>query len=155
MKFLYVFVALILFGCSEPSNYDDCILKHMEGVKSDQGAQLIHKSCYEKHNKKTSPKGVRKLELKEQFKLTGRAGVGYTSNYYSGNIYNGNESITITEVKIKITTKSDKSERSKEYIDSVSVPPLSSGEFGFTFMPSDKGSEYSWNIVSAKGYESQ
>tara|TARA_R110001583_G_scaffold146816_1_gene298840 strand:- start:1103 stop:1570 length:468 start_codon:yes stop_codon:yes gene_type:complete len=155
MRIVFILVLLALFGCSESNNYDECILKHMEGVKSDHGAKLIRKSCYDKHNKKAQPTGVRKLELKEQSKITGRAGVGYTSNYYTGNIYNGNELLTITEVKIKITTKSGKSESYKEYIDTVNISPLSTGEFAFTFMPGDKGSDYSWNIVSAKGYKSQ
>jgi len=155
MRIVYVFVTLILFGCSESSNYDECILKHMEGVKSDHGARLISNSCYEKHNKKSTPKGVRELELEEEFKLTGRAGVSSIYNYYKGDIYNGNESITLTEIKIKITTTSGKSETSKEYIDTVHISPLSTGEFAFTFMPGDKGSEYTWNIVSAKGYKSQ
>jgi len=155
MRIQYVFFALLLSGCGSEDNYDECILKHMEGVKSDHGAKLIQESCYEKYNKIEIPEGVRKLSQNEQLKVTGRAGVGYSHDYYSGSIYNGNESITITEVKIRITSKSNGSESSRDYIDSVSVSPLSTGKFGFSFMVGDKGSEYSWYIVSAKGYKSK
>ena len=80
--------------------------------------------------------------------LTGRAGLSY-GNTFSGSIYNGNRDVTITEVEIAVTaSKGD----SKVYITKVLVLPLSTSNFSFDIVVGDKGSEYSWNIVSAKGY---
>lgn len=35
-------------GWLGPSDYDECILKHMKGVTSDVAAKLIRRSCREK-----------------------------------------------------------------------------------------------------------
>ncbi|MGO2181796.1 hypothetical protein [Pseudoalteromonas sp. 20-MNA-CIBAN-0454] len=148
-----ILATLFLLGCDEkPETYDECILENMKGVKSDVGAKLIHRSCYEKNKKQTTPKEIKQLGVKERLNLTGRASLGY-SNYYSGNIYNGNESITVTELKIKITTTNGKSKTSRYYIDEVNIPPLTSKSFGVDIILGGSGSEYSWVISSAKGYE--
>ena len=148
-----ILVTLFLLGCDEkPATYDECILENMKGVKSDVGAKLIHRSCYEKNKKQTTPKEIKQLEVKEQLNLTGRASLGY-SNYYSGNIYNGNESISVTELKIKITTVDGKKKTSRYYICKVNIPPLTSKSFGFDIILGGVGSDYSWAISSAKGHE--
>lgn len=148
-----ILVTLFLLGCDEkPATYDECILEHMKGVKSDVGAKLIHKSCYEKNKRQTTPKEIKQLGVKERLNLTGRASLGY-SNHYSGNIYNGNESITVTELKVKITTVDGKKETSRYYISKVNIPPLTSKSFDFDIILGGNGSEYSWAISSAKGYE--
>lgn len=155
MKKNCTFIVLFLIGCSNPENYEECILKHMEGVKSDYGAKLIHASCYKKHNNKSSPEGVRSLELEEQLRLSGKANVSYFNDYYTGNIYNGNQFITLTEIKIRVITRLISSEESNDYLVKVNIPPLTTGEFKFNFMPGESGSEYSWKIISAKGYKSE
>lgn len=144
-----------LAGCdqfSQPQNFDDCILKHMDGVTSDKAALLITRSCRKKFPKGSAErKRARDLSFLELVNLTGRAGLDYGS-YYSGSIYNGNKNITITSVTIRITGKSGKKSNTREYTDEVSIPPLSTADFGMNIIRGDKGTDYSWGIVSARGY---
>ncbi len=147
--------ALVLMGCdqlSSPQNYDDCILKNMHGVDSDVGAAQIRDSC-----RKKFPEGieyrhkVRELEPIELLDLTGRGGLSY-GNRYSGSMYNGNESVTVTSIKAKVTTRTGEVETAREYQVSTNIPPLTTADFGFDIIAGDKGSHYSWEIVGGRGY---
>lgn len=148
-------VVLALSGCDQlaaPKTFDDCILKHMDGVTSDKAAVLINRSCREKFPEGSEEKQrSRELAYDELKNLTGRAGLSF-GNYYSGSLYNGNEDITITSVTIKITGKLGIASTSREYTDDVTIPPLNTKDFGVNIVVGDDGTEYSWGITGARGY---
>lgn len=124
----------------------------MKGVTSDKAALLIKRSCRNKFPVKPKPTPQAKsLSHSELSKLTGTAGLGY-SNYFSGNIYNGNINLTVSSISINITTKIDGKEVTRTYKDDVSIASQTTGEFGFTILKNDKDSKYSWYINSAQGY---
>lgn len=146
---------ILLTGCdqfSQPKNFDDCILKHMEGVTSDQAAKLIYRSCRAKFPADSIEKReIRDLTGPELSKLTGSAGL-ILQSYYGGSIYNGNKDITVTSVTIQISGTLGESTTSRDYTDEVTVPPLSTREFGVNIVGGDEGTYYSWSINSARGY---
>ncbi|WP_262460781.1 hypothetical protein [Alloalcanivorax balearicus] len=155
-KIIVILIIGFLSGCDQiasPKDYDDCILKNMKGVDSDLGASEIRGSC-----RKKFPKGSeyrfkeRDLEPIEIISLDGRAGLRF-GNRYSGNIYNGNKNTTITSVTVKITAKVGEKESSREYKTDVKILPLTTSDFGFDIVASEKGSEYSWSIVGGKGFK--
>lgn len=160
---LLLFFLTIIVGCNseeKPKDYDDCILINMRGVDSDAGARQIRDSCRKKHPVGSEYKHLeRDLNDIEISGITGTAGLsksyradlGY-SNKYVGSLYNGNKSVTITTVLIKIITTQDESISTKEYETSVFIKPLSSGDFNFDIFVGGAGSKYSWQIVSAKGF---
>jgi len=147
--------AFLVAGCdqfSQPKNFDDCILKHMDGVTSDKAALLINRSCREKFpGGSEEEKRSRDLTYAELSKLTGRASLSF-GNYYSGSLYNGNEGITVTSVTIRVTTKLGEVETTREYTDEVTIPPLSTKDFGVNIVVGDEGTDYSWGINGARGY---
>ena len=67
-------------------------------------------------------------------------------------MYNGNADITVTQLRIKVTTKIDRQEVSRIYLDDVMIPPHSAKEFGFDIVVGDKGADYSWDTDGAKGH---
>lgn len=150
-----IFTAVFLAGCdqfSQSKNLDDCILKHMDGVTSDKAALLINRSCREKFPEGSEAKRrSRDLSYIEQSKLTGRAGLSF-GNYYSGSIYNGNEDIIVTSVTIRVTGKLGDKTTPRDYADNVTIPPLSTRDFGVNIVVGDEGAEYSWGIMGARGY---
>lgn len=146
----------LLSGCdqiSAPKDYDDCILKNMGGVDSDLGASEIRRSCRKKFPEGSEFKNrIRVLEPWEVYSITGRAGLEY-GNRYSGSLYNGNKNITVTSVKVRVTTKIAKGENSREYRVKVNIPPETTSDFDFDIIVGDKGSEYSWGVIGGSGYE--
>lgn len=90
---------------SSPRNYDECILKYMSGVDSNLGASQIIQSCRKKFPV-GSEYAYKERELKpvEIKSLTGRGSYpGY--GQFTGEIHNGNESVTVTAIRINLTTK--------------------------------------------------
>jgi len=154
-SFLLVVLATSVAGCDQlfgHRTFDDCILQNMKGATSDIAARAIHKSCREKF-----PEGAEAVAKSDDLEpwqvaaLTGRAGLNY-GNSYSGSIYNGNQDITITQVRVEVTTKSDGKSIARTYTADVTIPPLSTRDFSFDVVTGDKGADYSWNISGAKGY---
>ena len=141
-----------LVGCERVDTFDDCVLKHMEGVTSDDAAQMIYESCREKFpEEKKVIGGERYLTPQELGKLTGRAGLSF-GNRYSGSIYNGNESIVLSSVTIGVTGKLDEAKTAREYTAKIKVPPLTTRDFSVDIVVGDQGTEYSWSITRARGY---
>lgn len=144
-----------LAGAAAPSDYDECILKSMKGVKSDLAAKSIIRSCRNKF--RDTPRGKlesRALSFDEMLQITGRArfrGPSLGDNF-SGKIYNGNSDITVSEITIQITTAIGGKEITKLYRDDVTIEPQTAGYFGFNILEGDKDADYSWTINSAKGY---
>lgn len=149
-------VALMLGGCDQvfgPKDYDDCILQNMKGVNSDLGAKQIAHSCRVKFVDK--PKAIHKersLKFSELVAITGRAGVGAYDNAYSGNLYNGNADITITSLLIEVTENKSGNAISRKYLVERKIKPLTTEFFSVDIVTGSKGADYSWKIVSAKGY---
>ena len=140
-------------ACDSPSSYDDCILKHMEGVKSDRGAFLIESSCGEKYPDIPIQLQKSRNLIRDEFtKVTGRAGLNY-GNRYSGNLYNGNQEITVTQVRVRVTTNKDEVTAFKDYLVEVNIPPMTAVDFGFDIVLGDKGTNYSWGLFGGDGYE--
>jgi hypothetical protein len=83
--------------------------------------------------------------------LNGRAGLEY-GDRFGGTIYNGNADVTVTQLRIKVTTKIDRQDVSRIYVDDVIIPPHSAKAFGFDIVVGDKGAEYSWDTDGARGH---
>lgn len=155
-KLAIAFLISILAGCDQitsPKDYDDCILKNMKGVNSDVGANQIRQSCRKKFPEGSEYKyKERDLGFLEITAVTGRAGLSY-GNRYSGSLYNGNEDITVTSVKIRVTGKNGDTETSREYQVGVKIPPQTTSDFSFDIIVGEQGAEYSWGIVGGKGFK--
>ena len=144
----------LLTGCdNNPKSYDDCILQNMHEVKSDKGAILVMQSCAEKFPKGSEIINVKTRELtsEELSMLDGRAGLSY-GNHYSGTMYNGNNNLAVTELRINVQTTISGEQNTLEYLSKVTIQPLSTKDFDFDIIVGDKGAEYSWSIAGARGY---
>lgn len=146
-----VALTMMLAGCG-PHDFDACILQNMKGTKSNVAAAGIRRSCRQKF-----PKGAEvfakshDLDPQQVTKLSGRAGLAFGSDY-SGTVYNGNASTTVTRVRVEVTTKSSGQPNSRIYTVNVIAAPLSAHDFSFEIVQGDKGAGYSWRIVGARGY---
>lgn len=139
-------------GWFGPSDYGECILESMKGVTSDKAAILIARSCREKFPDKPKDKPkTRSLSYDELSKLPGKAGHDF-GNRFSGNIYNGNTNVTVTNISISVTTKIDGKEVTRTYTDEVNIAPQTTADFGFNIVTGDKDAKYSWGISGAQGY---
>lgn len=151
---------LVAAGCdqlAQPENFDDCILKHVSGVGSDRAAVMISQSCREKFpdtrtGDDTEPTDS-ELTDAELSELTGRFRV--SGRQYGGTIYNGNPDITVTSMTFTVTATLDDNAESREYRTEATIPPLTVGDFGVHIIPGDEGTEYSWDITSARGNRKQ
>lgn len=140
-------------GWFGPSNYDECILKSMNGVTSDAAAGAINRACRAKYPVKGPSDSEVPANVVSQ--LDGRA--GYSYGYFEGTIYNGNKDWTITQLTIVLTPKQkdkslDQTHRAKEYNVNVTIPPLINTKF-IESVASDGSNEFDWHISSARGYK--
>ena len=139
-------------GWFGPSNYDECILDSMKGTTGDLAAQLIAKSCRKKFPVKPEPViPSRDLSSDKISQITGRAGISY-GNSYSGNLYNGNSGVTVTQVTLSISCSIAKKNVTRNYYVDVNIPPLTTKDFTISIVAGDAGAEYTWSVISAKGY---
>lgn len=123
----------------------------MRGVTSNVAAAEIKRSCRGKFP--TDPEAKpepRELAASEVEALTGRAGLMF-GNTYGGNIYNENNDLTVTRIRIKVTTKIDGKIVSRVYLADVTIPPHSAADFSFSIIRGDAGADYSWSIDGAMG----
>jgi hypothetical protein len=135
----------------EPKNYDDCLLQNIRNVHTQLGEAQITLACRDKFSAKKKPKG-RKLSPAELEMLIGSSGLGYTSDYYSGRIYNGNYSLKITKVFIQLTINEQDRQIQRVYVDdNLSIAPLQVGNFGFPILSGSKNAHYEWQISGAEG----
>ena len=153
---LILVVGLITWHSFEPSNYDECILDSMKGVTNDVAAAAIRQSCRQKFpddkpKQSFFPHFSRNLSQDDIAQISGRAGLSY-SNKYSGNFYNGNSNVTLTQVTISISTLSNGINDTRTYSVDVNIPPLKAKDFTIDIIIGDAGAEYKWGIIEAKGY---
>lgn len=142
-------------ACSEPTSYNDCILKYVKERMDRAAVAVVMRSCREKFPEggtapKPEPSIERPLTAQELDRLDGRAGRSF-GNFYSGTLYNGNSDVTITELEITLTTKIGSTETSRPYRTQVSIPPRSAGTFRFSILAGDEGASYRWSISGGKG----
>lgn len=164
MNKLYVYITVSLalaallsyFLFFKESSFQECVLNHVKNSPKDS-ASLIYKMCEQKYAKKSKNPTTFDLDALQLIQVTGRAGPSHLgSDRYVGSLYNGNEGLTIVEVVVSVTAKSKKSEGvPREYKVNVNIPPKTAKDLSFTIIVGDLGSEYSWNLVSAKGYINQ
>lgn len=146
---------LLVTGCDlqlAPGTFDDCILKNLRGVTSNQIAAQIQVSCREKFPEKAIPQlAQRSLQPVELVAVTGRAGLSY-GNRYGGTLYNGNSSLTVTQIEIQVGTKEGGKNIIRDYTTDIVIPPLTAKDFAFDVIVGDRGSDYSWALYSARGF---
>lgn len=154
-KTLLIFFCVLTSGCnqiSEGDTYEDCILKNMRGVQGDVGARLIWDSCRKKFPEVgQSRTNARELKPGEISAITGRAALSYGKSF-SGNLYNGNKDLTVTQIELQINTKEGGKDVTRLYTSDLKIPAQSAKDFSFQIVVGDQGSEHSWRIMNAKGY---
>ncbi len=141
-------------GCGEaPSDYNDCILKHVKPGLDQTAVLVVTQSCRAKFpvdgSSESGSAVDRDLTALELSALSGRA--RDYGDQYSGTIYNGNANVMITEIEITVATTIDKVEVSRPYRTPLSIPPQSAKSFGFHLIPGDTGASYAWSITGARG----
>ena len=142
-------------GCDNPfgpRTYEDCVLKNLQGAANNAVVARVEDACREKFPEKPAPQvKTRELQVHELAAVTGRASSGY-SNVFRGTLYNGNTNVTVTEVQVEIDSKETGKDVSRPYAVNLMVPPLTAKDFTFDIIVGDKGSEYGWRVISARGY---
>ena len=138
-------------GCSEPDNYDDCVLKHLKPGMDRAAVLAVKQACREKFPIETD-KRMQDLTLVQLMKLTGRARISVVySDHYLGSIYNGNDDIVVTEIRVNVTATINGVQVARLYRSEVYIPPRKKADFGFDIIRGDEGSSYGWSIESARG----
>ena len=168
MKRLFTVICLLIWmpipamgGWFGPSNYEECILKNMKGVTSDEAARAIRGACRREFPRKTVDRqDVPVSVLKD---ITGEAwfidkahpDASHTGNFYA-KLYNNNAKWRIVLVKIRIT---DKATGTHEDVLGVipgyllalkTLSPFERKCFGFFVQKVPV--KWEWNIIEAKGY---
>ena len=92
------------------------------------------------------------LSSSQIMRISGEAGLQYGS-IYGGNFYNGNSDIFITEIAVYVKTTRGGEVFPRLYFCKVQIPPLTTIPFGLDIIVGDEGSDYTWGIFEAKGYE--
>jgi hypothetical protein len=170
MKRLFTVICLLVWmpipaigGWFGPSNYEECILKNMKGVTSDEAARAIQGACRREFPRKTVDRQDVPVSVLED--ITGDAwfidkadpAASRTGNFYA-KLYNNNAKWVIFRVKIRIIDKAtgtyeDVSGVTLETYSSLELEALSSFErkcFGFFVQKVPE--KWEWNIIGAKGY---
>lgn len=87
----------------------------------------------------------------EMSELTGRGGPENYDTKFSGTIYNGNESVVVTEIEIRETFTNDEQ---RVYKDTSKVFPLRTSMLYFSILSPGSGFKFGgWSIDRAKGYD--
>jgi hypothetical protein len=153
---LLFLLAWVLLGCDElslPRSYNDCVLKHLKGVTSQAIAMQITIACKGKFpNAAPDGRSSRELSAQELAALSGNAGASLRPNGFSGTIYNGNKGITVTELRISITSNADERTISRIYATEVFISPYTTHDISLTMLPDQANQRYSWRIEGAVGY---
>lgn len=162
--FTGLIATFVAAGCSKSvsnsaSNYDDCLLAH---VNSDTNITVVHTieaACRNKY----PPKWL-SLPSSAISKLTGT----FDAPNGVGNIYNGNDNWTVSEITIEIwnpgtggegifsdlipkqTSVPAKAKRQELYNVELQLPPYSYTKF-FIETNDWRNEDYLWTIVSARG----
>lgn len=172
MKKLLLFFVLIMFCLSFPCTafsffgpdnyrecYEQCVLKNMKGVQSDEAARTIRGACRAKCRRKfdyynTDTKKIKNKELKKEEieKIKGKA--KYSNGFFRYDLYNQNNEWGVAEIVIKIQTVINGAKEVNTYtISNIALSP-SSRETGRIEVPyKDIGADFKWHIIKAIGYK--
>ena len=96
----------------------------------------------------------RNLSYTEMSELIGRGGPDDYRTSFSGTIYNGNGSVVVTEIEIRVTFTNDEQCVSRVYKDTTKISPLSTSRLYFSIL--NPGGDFKfdwWSIDGAKGYD--
>jgi len=138
-----------IFGAS---NFDDCVLDSMKGVTSDIAARSIYQSCRQKFPEKQVKNNAKNLSTSELSMLTGRGGPAQVGNYFSVDLLNGNNELTVSAVTLAVTTKISGKVVTNYYDADVTIGPKKTGNIFVKYIAGDDGAKYEWGISAAKGY---
>lgn len=176
-----VFVLAVLFcpgpGQADPfrpSTYDECITDSMKGVASDVAAHAIISSCRNQFPEEVAPVGLQQEIATEEEEIASGTSRSLTpeelgrlsatalifAGSYRITFHNGNDYLTITEVTIAVSKKSNPDEL-RRYSQNIRIAPLESEAAkyavdyegsGFDWATSAE-SESTWSVVAAKGID--
>ncbi len=143
--------SVLAWSLFEPRSFDDCILKNMKGVTSDDAALQIRVACMNKFPQEGSKKcKLREMTTIESSKVTGTAsitrGIG---PYFSGSFYNANDTATVEAITVIFTADNIKPPQEYDLFLSYPIAPRSSNTAGISvqLMP-DKN--FKWGVKSIK-----
>jgi len=150
-----IWILLFTVGCNEVKNYDDCILQNVKEDMNTQAVNAIVASCrgkFPEHNKRSgSNYSNRNLTSDELTLLDGNA--RHNDGVFEVSMYNGNESLIITEILISVQTIINGVEETNLYREeNISIKPKTTSEFTVNITSGDVGADYSWSVVLAKGF---
>src|SRR3990172_5958110 len=115
--------AQLLFHQYSLRTYEDCVLNGLRGVTVSNVGAVITSACRSKFPESGSAASARRtLDWAHLAKLTGRAGLQY--DRYQGNIYNGNDDVTVTDVDISVVVSRGRDTTSRVYRSTLDIPPL-------------------------------
>ena len=137
-----------------PESYDDCILKHVKAGMNGAAVRVLRDSCrakYPESNSSSQSPKERPLEQLEVLMIDGRGGRSISSTHFVGSLYNGNEALTVTSVRLRISTTVSGKPESKDYVHRVSIAPRSTTELSFGILAGASGTALTWNLVGGTG----
>ncbi|MDE0404281.1 MAG: hypothetical protein OXI53_03115 [Nitrospira sp.] len=142
-----------LAGGAVPSDYDECILELIKDVNGAQALALALPSIENVCRDKTGHKS-KALSNEEMRQLQGKAKAHYCSSEdFSGEIYNGNSNVTVSEIVFEITATIDERKVTRLYRKDVTIKPQTAVPVYFRALECDKSIKItSWGLNSAKGY---
>ena len=140
-KLNFLIVLVIAFSCLitacdpfKKQSYEDCILENMKGVKSDDAANQIRMACELKiysndySISSSSEKCQTRLLSDEELKnVSGKAEVE-SYGFLKVRVYNGNTSIKIKDIKVKLTDLVNQKQFDFQLTNSKVDPISTSGE---------------------------
>lgn len=142
---------VLAWSLFEPRNYDDCILKNMKGVTSNDAALQIQVACMSKFPQEGNKRcKLREMTTTESSKVTGNASITrVTGPYFSGSFYNANDTATVEAITVIFTADNIKPPQEYDLFLSYPIAPRSSQDAGISVqrMP-DKN--FKWGIKSIK-----
>lgn len=136
---------------AEPQTYEECILTFMKGVGNNVAAARIGEACHTMF-KMQQPKNARSLTPEEMKHLTGWARFSSEDSIFTGEIHNGNATLTISSITFRITTIRNGERAARLYREAIHIIPLTVESFRVRIMAGKPYTEQSWSIASAKGY---
>lgn len=136
----------------KPNNYDDCVLHSLKEVENKLSVALVLQTCREKFPQVKKPEPASRILNEDEFsKLSIRT--SNMGNYLSGEIYNGNKNIVVTEITLLKQEFNESDYEEFQYSEKVHAEPLKVGDFQIRTLSKKNGYDSNWKRLSAKGYE--
>jgi hypothetical protein len=140
-KLNFLVALVIAFSCLftackpfKKQSYEDCILENMKGVKSDDAANQIKMACelkmYSDNYSTSSSTEKCEIRLLSDAELKNVSGKAKLESYgfLKVKVYNGNTSIKIKDIKVKITDLENQKQFDFQLTNSEVDPISTSGE---------------------------